>query len=341
VPVWGPEQNALRERLIAEAKAAGKVFSHPHDWPRAETWDDSDVPDDEMQDGNTTAMAEAFLKSRVGQREPFFLAVGFLRPHLPFNAPRKYWDLYDVEQLQLPTFRRLPENAPPWSVTQTIVKNYYNMPTLDQADEAFLRRYLHAYLASISYVDACFGRLTTALRVNGFADNTIVVFLGDHGYQMGEYNSWGHKHANFEISTRAPLLVRAPGMKAAGMGSSSLVEFLDLYPTVCDLANLPRPDHLEGKSFGALLDDVTAGHRDGACSEMKRGKFIGRSIRTDRFRYTEWRDADNQLKARELYDHSDDEVAGQLETNNVAGRQEFRATIETLSAELQERLPLR
>ena len=339
VPVWGPAQNAVREQLIAQARASGQVFAHPHDWPRAETWDDSDVTDDEMQDGNTTALAEAFLATRVNQDEPFFLAVGFLRPHLPFNAPRKYWDLYDANSLTLPKFSERPKNAPKWSVNQGIANNYLNMPPNAETDEAFLKRYLHAYLASISYVDACFGRLMRAIKASGREDNTIVIFMGDHGYQMGEYNSWGHKHANFEISTRAPLLIASPGMQASGKASQGIVEFLDLYPTLCELTHLPNPDHIEGKSFRAMLDDESASHRTSACSEMKRGDYLGRSIRTDGFRYTEWRDANNAIVARELYDHRDDQSIGQLETVNVAAEPAMVGIVEDLSRRLNEQVP--
>lgn len=339
VPVWGPEQNALRERLIAEARQAGKALNHPHDWPRAETWDDSDIPDDQMQDGNTTAAAEAYLDSRRGNDEPFFLAVGFLRPHLPFNAPKKYWTLYDPGELSLPEFRELPSGAPPWSVNVQIVKNYHNMPPFAEIDRAFLQRYTQGYLACISYVDACFGRLLTALQRSGHADNTIVVFMGDHGYQMGEYNSWGHKHSNFEISTRTPLIISAPAMRQAGASSTALVEFLDLYPTLCDLAELPKPTHLEGRSFASLLNDRDLVIRQTACSEMRRGRRLGRSIRTAEFRYTEWRNPSNELVARELYDHRSDDFPGQLETVNLAGRSELASTVKQLSNELHRRVP--
>lgn len=339
VPVWGPEQNALRNRLIKEARVAGKEFIHPHDWPRAETWDDSDIPDDQMQDGNTTAMVEKYLASRKGQDQPFFLAVGFLRPHLPFNAPKKYWDLYDPEKLPLPTFRQRPEGAPKWAVMQGMVKRYHNMPAFDTIDEAFKQRYLQAYLACISYVDACVGRVMAALEESGHADNTIIVFLGDHGYQMGEYDSWGHKHSNFEISTRAPLLVRTPGMKLAGASTRQVTEFLDLYPTLCDLAGLDKPDRLEGRSFADLLDNADAGHRDAACSEMLRGGRLGRSIRTEGFRYTEWRDKKQGIVAQELYDHRRDLENGYLEKVNLAGQEGFAEVVERLSKRLEQLVP--
>ncbi len=340
VPVWGPEQNELRERLIKEARAAGRQFNHPHDWPRAETWDDSDVPDDEMQDGETAAMVAEFLRSRKGNDEPFFLAVGFLRPHLPFNAPRKYWNLYDPDTLSLPTFRSLPEGAPKWAVMQGIVKNYHNMPAFDSIEESFLRRYLQAYLACITYVDACFGQVTEALEASGHAANTIIVFLGDHGYQMGEYNSWGHKHSNFEISTRTPLLIRAPGMKSASAVAGQPVEFLDIYPTLCDLAGLDFPKHIEGKSLAPLLGDGAAVlEKNAACSEMNRAGRLGRSIRTRDFRYTEWRNKNGKIVARELYDHRNDRESGFLEKVNLADQKAYTEIIAGLSKRLHQMVP--
>lgn len=340
VPVWGPEQNAMRDRLIEEAKQAGVEFKHPHDWPRAETWDDSDVADDQMQDGDTTAAAVEFLNSRKGNEDPFFLAVGYLRPHLPFNAPKKYWDIYDPSQLELPRFRSVPTGSPSWTVNQGIVKNYYGMPAFEDIDEPFLQRYLQGYLACISYVDACFGRLIQALNASGHAENTIVVFLGDHGYQMGEYNSWGHKHSNFEISTRAPLIVSVPNGVRSGESTRELVEFLDLYPTLCDLANLPKPEHLEGLSFAPVLFSSEASVRQEACSEMDRRGRIGRSIRTTGFRYTEWRAKNgNNIVARELFDHRDDETPGQLETKNIAQDPRMSAIVERLGQRLNELVP--
>ena len=213
------------------------------------------------------------------------------------------------------------------------------MPPFESIEEPFLRRYLQAYLACISYVDACVGRVLAALEASGHAEDTIIVFLGDHGYQMGEYDSWGHKHSNFEISTRAPLLIHAPGMKLAGTSTSQPTEFLDLYPTLCDLAGLAQPKHLEGKSFARLLDDPSASHRKAACSEMMRRGRLGRSIRNRDFRYTEWRNKQKQIVARELYDHRNDHKNGLLETENVVEREEFAEVKVRLSRQLHQLVP--
>ncbi|MEL6106846.1 MAG: sulfatase [Planctomycetota bacterium] len=343
VPVWGPRQNKLRNRLIAEARAAGKTFSHPHDWPRAETWDDSDLPDDQMQDGQTTKMAVEFLHSRRDHSEPFFLAVGYLRPHLPFNAPRRYWDLYAAGSMTLPTHRQIPLSGFPFTINRGFVSNYHKMPASDAIDDAFRRRYIQAYYACISYVDACVGRLMTALDQSGHLENTVIVFLGDHGYQMGEYDSWGHKHANFEISTRAPLLISKPSMSRAGEGTLEIVEFLDLYPTLCELADLEHPKHLEGQSFAGLLDKESP-QKGYACSEIRRRaknkRVTGHSVRTSQFRFTRWKDMHGNLVARELYDHRSDDrfklsEPGLLETRNVIHDESFAATIQQLETILE------
>jgi iduronate 2-sulfatase len=340
VPVWGPEQNAVRNRLIEEARAAGETFEHPHDWPRAEAWDDSDVHDDLMQDGNTTSLVEGYLLAQKGREQPFFLAVGFLRPHLPFNAPKKYWDLYDPETLELPDFRMRPTDAPRWSVAAGMLQNYHNMPPFKGLEESFKRRYLQGYLASISYVDACVGRVLEALEASGHADNTIVVFLGDHGYQVGEYNSWGNKNTNFEISTRTPLIVHAPGMKQAGEGTQQVTEFLDLYPTLSELVGLEVPEHLEGVSFAKLLDDPSASHREAAGSEVVRGPHLGRTIRTDDFRYTEWRHVESgEFLAAELYDHRNTAEDGYLEKVNVVNDEAYVAIVPALAEQLHQLIP--
>lgn len=335
LPVWGPEQNALRERLIAEARAAGKEFHHPHDWPRAEVWDAPDVPDEALQDGEIATRAIEFLRQRSPQDPPFFLAVGFLKPHLPYVAPRRYFDLYDPAKLTLPENQYPPHGAPAWSINRGFGKNWANFPAVEQIDDDYKRRTLQAYLACVSYMDACAGRVLSALDELQLRDNTIVVFLGDHGYQMGEHDSWGHKHSNYETSTRAPLIVSAPGQKARGVGTQSIIEFLDIYPTLCDLCRLPIPAHVEGRSFAGLLNDPAADARPFACSEMQRRQFLGRSLRNDRFRYVEWTNPQGKLVATELYDHT----ADPQENENVAERAEFASLLPVLAADLKSVLP--
>jgi arylsulfatase A-like enzyme len=313
-PVWGPQENAIRERLIAEARAAGKEFKHSHEWPRGTAFDAPDVADEALRDGETALRAAEFIRSRATQSDrPFFLAVGFYQPHLPFVAPKKYFDLYDPATLPLPANDTPPRDAPPNTVSVGMVKDYRDFPPHEQQDEAFKRRYLQAYLASISYMDACFGRVMAALRETGLADNTIVVVIGDHGYHMGEHGSWGHKHSNYEIAVHSPLLVAAPNMTARGRATSALVEFVDLYASLADLGGLPAPARHEGLSFAPLLDSPTLPWKQAAFTEMTRGQRLGRAVRTADFRYVEWTDKSATVVARELYD----QVGDPAETRNL------------------------
>ena len=259
--------------------------------------------------------------------------MGFLKPHLPYVAPRKYFDLYDPASLSLPENQYHPRGAPEWTINKLPGRNWANFPAT--IDDAFLREYYRAYLACISYMDACTGRVLDAVDELGLRDSTIIVFLGDHGYQMGEHGSWGHKHSNYEISTRAPLLVAAPGQPAQGVGTSSLVEFLDLYPTLCDLAGLSIPVHVEGQSFAPLLDDPSAKIHQAVFSEMRRGQRLGRTIRTETHRYVEWTTSNGRVVATELYD----ETADPQENVNIMLPKAGTPLARRLAEQLNERLP--
>jgi arylsulfatase A-like enzyme len=331
-PVWGPQQNAIRERLIAEARAAGKEFKHSHDWPRGAAFEAPEVADEALRDGETAKRAADFLRAQgQANAEPFFLAVGFFQPHLPFVAPKKYFDLYDPAKLRLPAHQTPPRGAPPGTLNVGMVANYHAFPPAAEQDEAFKRRYLQAYLANISYMDACAGRVLSALRDSGLHRNTIVVFIGDHGYLMGEHGSWGHKHANYEMATRAPLLVSAPGMKSPGKATRALVEFVDLYPTLVELAGLPAPARHEGASFAALLNEPNRPWKQAAFSEMQRAGMLGRAIRTERYRYVEWTSRTNESAGRELYDYETDPD----ESENLAGKPEYAGRAKQLAGQLE------
>jgi iduronate 2-sulfatase len=215
-----------------------------------------------------------------------------------------------------------------------MVKNYRNFPPPEEQTHDFKRLYLRAYLANISYLDACAGLVLDALEQSGLAGNTIVVVIGDHGYFMGEHGSWGHKHSNYETATRAPLLVRAPGMRSAGQGTSALVEFVDFYPTLSELAGLPVPAHVEGASFAPLLDEPGLPWKKAAFSEMIRGqRLLGRSLRTATHRYVEWLGPERKrVVARELYDLGEDAV----EQVNLADDPEHAARLDELAELLKE-----
>ena len=291
------------------------------------------VADDVPYDGQLATRAVQALGELREQDRPFFLAVGFIRPHLPFVAPKKYWDLYDPQEIELADNPTKPEGAPAVAMHNFGELRYYSdMPKQGPVSDEKARRLLHGYFACVSYIDAQIGRVLDELERLELDDRTIVCLWGDHGWHLGDHGLWC-KHSNFENATRAPLIVCAPGAKAPGRKSQSLVEFVDIYPTLADLAGLPVPEALEGTSRAPLLDDPARPGAEAALSQYPRGKAMGRSMRTDRYRFTLWQQRGGAKKtlARELYDHQNDPD----ENENLAVRPEHAALVERLTAELE------
>jgi iduronate 2-sulfatase len=294
--------------------------------------EEADVPDDTYTDGKVARLAVKTLGELKQKGKPFFLAVGMAKPHLPFVAPKKYWDLYDPAKIYVPAFQKLPAGAPAFvGHNNSELKSYADIPNEGPITEALARRLRHGYYAATSYMDAQVGLVLDALEKEGLADNTVIVLWGDHGWQLGEHGLW-HKHTNFEIAARAPLLISMPGQKAAGRKSASLAEFIDIYPTLADACGLPKPKDVDGVSLRPVLDDADAKVRPVAISQYPRndaGKsLMGYSIRDDRWRLVLWRDRkDNTIHATELYD----EVGDPHETVNVATKAEHAEVIARLS----------
>ena len=266
--------------------------------------------------------------------QPFFLAVGYKRPHLPFVAPERFWKMYPEGETTLPAnYRMGAPTAPAIALTNwSELRGYPGMPASGPLQDAEAVRLLRGYRASISYVDHEIGRLLAALRASGRDRDTIVVLWGDHGFKTGEHGMWV-KHTNFEIDARVSLIVSAPGRARAGLVSTAPVELVDVFPMLCDLTGLPIPAQVRGESLVPLLaDQKTTGWRGYARSQYLRdrktgGNIIGYSIRTENHRYTEWRNQDTDaLVAAELYDHLIDPA----EDRNLAKEQ----TTETLRGEL-------
>ena len=260
--------------------------------------------DEEHTDGMVATKAIELLEAR--KNEPFFLAVGFYKPHTPYLAPKKYFDMYPLETISLP---ELPSNGtngvPRPALASTAPWPWFGV-TEQQAREC-----KQAYYATISFVDAQIGRVLDALDRLKLWDDTIVVFWSDHGYHLGEHGLW-MKQSCFEESARVPLIIAAPNTKARGKTSDRIVELVDLYPTLADLAALPRPQPLDGASLRPLLDNPKARWNRPAFTQVQRGGFPGYSVRTERWRYTEW---DDGARGAELYDHEKDP----RELNNLAG----------------------
>ena len=283
--------------------------------------------DDELCDGGFAKAAIQWLEKR-DPAKPFFLAVGFHRPHVPLVAPATYFDLYPLDSIILPKEPADDEEDIPVPARNGGVPGYALTLTPEQRRVA-----IRGYLAAVSYMDAQAGRVLDALQRLGVENNTIVVFASDHGWHLGEHELW-HKRSLFEQCARVPLIVYAPGAKGNGGRGTSLVELLDVFPTLCDLANVPAPGVLQGKSLRPLLDDPRATLHEAAFTQARRGPNAenwGRSVRTARWRCTEWDEGHSGI---EIYDHD----ADPNEYTNVAGDPRFAATLKELRSLLAERL---
>jgi arylsulfatase A-like enzyme len=293
---------------------------------RGPAFEGADVPDNTFQDGKVAELAVATLQQLSGKSEPFFLAIGFIKPHLPFVSPKKYWDLYDPTKIELAPNNFRPKNAPAYAIVAgQEMRAYHGIPQGSIPPE-LARQLKHGYYAAISYMDAQVGKVLGELDRLGLRDNTIVVLLGDHGWKLGEHDAWC-KHTNSENDTNAPLIISVPGLKTNGAHSDSLVEFVDIYPSLCELAGLPLPGHLEGTSFKPLLEDPSRTWKTAAFSQYPRkggktssGELMGYSMRNERYRFTVWVDRKdhNQIDAIELYDHQTDPMENTSIANDPA-----------------------
>ena len=290
----------------------------------------ADVPDDAYRDGMVATETIRTLQ-RV-KDQSFFLALGFYRPHTPFAAPKKYWDMYNPQKIRLADNPNPPRDMPEQAMYHwRYIRSFKDLPDEGPMPDDMARHLLHAYYASVSYMDAQLGRVLDELDRLGLTENTAVVLWSDHGYQMGEHGIWG-KHTNFEDAALTPMITRIPEQKNGGGECDSLVELVDIYPTLCDLCGLDRPGHLEGTSFMPLIEKPDRPWKTGAFSQYPRGKTMGRSIRTERFRYTEWRrKSDEKIVGRELYDHMNDPG----ENTNVANEPNNKDRVRWLSKKLQ------
>lgn len=327
-----PENKALYEKYRKEAvdsgytkKAQIEKYIQRFFKPTTEC---SFLPDNAYHDGATADGAIDFLRNRNSDK-PLFLAVGMKKPHLPFCAPQKYWDLYDRDSMPLAKFRKKAKNSPKFAYHKCgELQLYSDIPPLisfSDIDNVIIpddkaRELIHGYYAAISYIDAQIGKVLDELERQNMLDNTIIVFWGDHGWHLGDHGLW-NKHTNFEHATRVPMLISVPGQKETHVIDNP-VEFLSFYPTLCSLAGIPVPDNLDGEN---LTDVVTPGSnkqplKKYAVSQYPRPGKMGYSIRSDRYRYTVWVEWKNKVTnadkvfAEELYDYQADPE----ETVNVA-----------------------
>ncbi|HUG18677.1 MAG TPA: sulfatase [Planctomycetaceae bacterium] len=287
------------------------------------SWLAADGSDEEQTDGIAATETARQLRKFAGNKTPFFLAVGLYRPHTPYVAPKKYFEMYPVDKIEVP---QIPENYLE-TLPKPAVDSISRRKEQWDLDPKLARETIQAYYASITFADAQVGRILKALDETGLADNTIVVFTSDHGYHMGEHGHY-QKTTLFENATRVPLIIAGPGVRATGKTATTLAEMVDIYPTLADLANLTPPKSVAGKSLLPALSDPSAQLRDSAFSQLGSGY----SIRTSRYRYTEWGEEASQ--GAELYDRSTDPE----ELVNLIDKRGQENTIEKLSTQLRQRI---
>jgi len=342
-----PELRAKMDKLTAEGVAAGKKGNELKkfvDETLKPSTECIEINDEAYSDGAIAKGAIDFLSKQV-DKQPFFLAVGFKRPHLPFVAPKKYWDFYQRDKMPLAEYQKLAVNSPEFAYHNNgELSSYTDIPaTSDFSDIKSLkitdekaRELIHGYYASVSYMDAQLGKVLAELERKGLTKNTIIVLWGDHGWHLGDHGLW-NKHSNFEQATRTPMIIVDPSVNKA-VKVSSPVEFLDIFPTLCDLTGVGIPENLDGKSLKETLKKPETKVKEYAVSQFPRGPRMGYSIRTERFRYTvwvSWKDKVldmNKIFATELYDYEKDP----LETVNVVDKKEYVSTLETMKAYFED-----
>ncbi len=294
-----------------------------------------DVPDETYKDGINTVEAIETLRRMSEQDKPFFLGFGLFQPHLPWNAPKKYWDLYTPAEIPLSPNPEHPKNTSDYSTDYCNLQKYLLPKSPNHlliGDQEVARTMKHAYFASVSYMDANVGKILAELDRLGLRENTIVMLISDHGWHLGDHDHWG-KSTTFEKATLAPMIISTPSAKA-GQRTDALVEYVDVFPTLCEMAGIDVPDYLEGNSVVPLLKNPHRDWKSAAFSQYPRGypraDFEGYASRRDRFRYVQWRELDGSFKSHELYDHKKDPNESENRVNEPA----YRVVVEKLKKRL-------
>lgn len=297
---------------------------------RGNPFEKADVPDEAYKDGKIARQAIAELRGFKKKDEPFFLAVGFLKPHLPFNAPAKYWDLYDAGKIKLPENMYKPENAPDECMhTFGELRAYNQIPEKGDVDKKVALEMIHGYYACVSYVDAQIGKVLDELKKLGLEENTIVILWGDHGWHLGEHNLWC-KHCNFEKVLHTAVILRAPGKKS-NVKTDALIEYVDIYPSICELAQLSKPFHVQGKSFVPLTENPSLPWKEEVFCRWIKGETIVTTSHT----YTEWfDDKTGEITARMLYNLNNDPE----ETVNISENIENEKLVKKLSEKIEKHI---
>lgn len=341
IPGWNLGAEVKKLRPIQRGDTVGLERDFPSIMDKKLPYYRSTEPEAHMSDAMIANHAVERL--RALKDSTFFMAVGFIKPHLPFVAPRKYWDLYDPNAIIVPE-RKQPEGMSDFALANFgELRKYHGIPAEGPLDDEISRELIHGYYASVSMIDAQLGYLLDALEELELADNTIIVLWGDHGWKLGDYGNWC-KHSNVELDTRVPMFISVPWLEK-GARTQSLSEFVDIYPTLCELAGIEKPAHLQGQSLVPILEDPEARVKEIAISQYPRGKslgydrkreWMGYSMRTEQYRYTRWQAYENgdSIIDRELYDHAQSPLA----TENLAERQGYESIIEEMDILLDKEL---
>jgi arylsulfatase A-like enzyme len=311
-----------------------KVSDEPFE-PRADMlpYESPDVADNKLLDGQIAEKAISVMDEV--KDKPFFLAVGFHKPHMPWIAPKKYWNMYSDDDIKLAEYQQLPAGAPAFASNEAgEFRSYKGIPKEGPIPDAKQREAIHSYYACISYTDAQIGKVLAELDRLGLRKNTVVILWGDHGYQLGEHGTW-NKRTNWEVAARVPLMISVPGHVHTGGKTNALVELVDMYPTLAELCHLDPPAGLEGKSFVSLIKNPNAAWKAAAFTTYYKplpgmGTGFGRAMRTDRYRFVEWSGPKSKKVVYELYD----EQVDPLEKTNIADRPANAKLVAKLAAQL-------
>lgn len=305
---WGSPWGAF----FGYADGSVREYGYGEDDRTRPAYEMADVPDTGYADGLIADEAVGQLRELEARGQPFFLAVGFYKPHLPFNSPKRYWDLYDREEIPMATNPVPPEGSDPSFCLHPSyeVTTHYGWPEgPGKIGPENARTLRHAYFACVSYTDAQVGKVLDALRDSGLERKTVVVLWGDHGWHLGDHGMFG-KDTNYEVATRSPLIIRTPGLARPGEPTRALAETVDLYPTLADLCGIPCPEGLPGDSLVPVIQEPGAPGQPWAMSHLPtraKQNVIGYTLRDDRYRIVEWRRRDSRQQVLvELYDHEHD-----------------------------------
>ncbi len=327
-----------------------KPIRYADGWNTGPAWEAANVHDTLYYDGAQTKLAKQTLSRLSKLDKPFFMGLGFFRPHLPFAVPKTYWDLYDANKIPLPNNPEIPKDAPIYSMNSMYeLRSYDGFSHIDhpvssyRMNEDTIRLLRHGYYASVSYVDKLIGDLISHLKEIGLYENTIIVIFGDHGWKLGDHNSWG-KMTNYNIDLKVPLIIRSPKQKNKGVQTHAISELVDVFPTLCDLAEIDIPNYMQGISLVPLIEKPKLKWKQAAFSQFHRRpkesadgeRYMGYSLNTKKYHYIEWYDWNHktgtkgELKGTELYDREHDPY----EKVNISENAKLSETKKELSKQL-------